>query len=447
MSTQQHVTAITNNELLELAAERDRPAELLLWLIDRFGIDLLEMWPDLNDDTKTVLVDCGIVKEVKPTATLTDHETLTTAHSENTTWWPEYTVELTAAHLPEPLEVSGWVECGWWRDYDGDGWRISNGEGGLSGLPHCSDDAWEIGNVEGGNDVEIPLWRSPSGGFLTFDRSVLGRCYINVIDDAADHTDWSEPTIDDIDASDLDDDESVWIVKGGEAAEITLSTGGLGETETEDWYDDENGGHSVLVTTYELQAWTHELADGRVFADRDDALAHLAECHGVEKVYDSEDLLIVDTLDDCCREFGEPEGLTVRAYGRSDDRHAGYIHPHDDHDNNYHVTAEQALSCRREGWGALLPDLVQSLGRRACLDACKEWRDEADARLQRDGHAIMVTWELSIDAGNCEQESNQLRDAIVDSFGDVTAVDARFLLSLRDDQYSRRACRLAAMSD
>jgi hypothetical protein len=242
-------------------------------------------------------------------------------------------------------------------------------------------------------------------------------------------------------------------VKAGDSCEIKLLTGGVGHYESDG--EDRDGNYCYSIGNWRVQAWSHELADDEIFDSREAAIKHLCESHGVDKAYDSEELLIVDVLDDAAREHGEPAGLSVYAYGRCEDSEAGYLYPDGDkkvlsdytctHPNTYHPTAREAIAALNHGWGAIIDEIVNSLGRRAALDACRQWADQADAIIADRGDQIMVDFHTSIAVGNCEQESRRLLDAMVSSFGDVTSIDARFLLSLRDDAYSRRACRFAAM--
>ena len=445
--------------LVNSAAETERTADgFLAWLVARCDVDIVAIWPDLEDAAKSLLVEHGAVELRQPTAEMTYNDSLSSAHSENGIHWPGYTVELSADRLTTPVKVSGWVECGWWKDSTGDGWKICNGES-VNGLPYCDtdyNDEWLIGHVEGFADVAIPVWRDDAGIFCTFDRSCLSRDYTNVIDDVATSDEWAEPSIDDLTASDLSNtDDSVWIVKDGDSSEVKLLTGGHGHYETQGFGHD--GDFSCSVDNWRVQAWSHELADDEIFDSREDIVKHLCEAHGVEKSYDSEDLLIVDVLDDAARKHGQPDGLSVYAFGRCEDSEAGYLYPDGDqlvwsdrngcysHPNVYHPTAREAIAALNHGWGAIIDEIVNSLGRRASLDACRQWADQADAILADRGGQVMVDFDTSIAVGNCEYESRRLLDAMTASFGDITSIDARFLLSLRDDAYSRRACRFAAM--
>lgn len=436
-----HLNTLT--DVLNSAADRDNPA-LVAWLVDRYQIDVAELWPDLDDAAKTALVDEGMVSEVIPDVICTSADDWRSDwQSEYGCAWSEYELEIRVDG--ETLAtVQGWHVVGEQQDTWGNsrGWCEDDGDDQCHGLPYC--DGWTIRGGDNLEDVDIPCWRGPSGGFLTFDRDELGdeRWCNGLLSKAAGAADHGEsPDIDELTLGDLDETETLWAVIDGKSTAVEISHGGLAPHQREADQDLGDGDwRYVTVTDYYVEGWTHDDCE-TIFPDRDACIESLEAKIG--RVYHSEELLIADILDDACRAHGEPDGITVACYGNIKPGN-GHLHPDDQPDDQYHPTVEEAIAAKLHGWDSLLETLVDAFGRRACLDACKAWRDRADTIIA--SQPVLVTFEDSIAAGNCTQETEQVRLAIQDSFGDgVTAVDAQFLLSLRDDAYSRRACRVAAM--
>lgn len=428
--------------LCELIARDD--ADLAAWAIDWLAIDLSEVWSDLDDDERDWLVDSGIVEEVEASVECTDAQSWQSDwREESNAAWPTYTLTITADGMDD-IEVIGWHLVGVLGP-DGNRrhaeWDTEDSDGAANGLPHV--DEWDIrGGANVGGVIPIPCWRGESG-WLTLDRASLGQDhYRGALSDAASHADHGhEPTWQDVDRDDMETHETRYIIRDSRIIEIEILTGGIAGHDVER-YDGPDAGQYryYTVTEYYATAWSTsetddiyeseeevvqslcDLADNETsYTDEDDAKAALARL-----AYDAHDI---------------PDGMDC------DIDDAGlYVQPEDedeDEDARYHLDAGQCSRVIRYGWSSVMGDIVDALGIRATLAGARQWQEEMDEIIDRCDPFVSVSDSLA--GGNCRAETDRFRATLCDKLGgDVGAVRASVILAIRDDLYTRRACRVAA---
>lgn len=141
-------------------------------------------------------------------------------------------------------------------------------------------------------------------------------------------------------------------------------------------------------------------------------------------------------------EYAVPVGMTV-------DRDDDGLYLADAQDQRYHPDLDGLLACvEADSWHPAVEAAVGTLSRRATTDALHARADEADRILAERGDHVWVSIADSIAAGNCPRGTADFAARIRGSLqadGALGAVSAATVLSLRDDGYTRRACRAAAL--
>lgn len=90
----------------------------------------------------------------------------------------------------------------------------------------------------------------------------------------------------------------------------------------------------------------------------------------------------------------------------------------------------------------------EAFEKRAALRRQEERNRKLDAILADNPQLVWVEFSDSITSGNCVSESARFREALsakLGAEGELGAVRASLILSIRDDNYTRRACRSAAL--
>jgi hypothetical protein len=164
----------------------------------------------------------------------------------------------------------------------------------------------------------------------------------------------------------------------------------------------------------------------RVYADKAAARERLAEL--------VDDMLIGGDVD-------PPEGMVVER-----DAEGIYVAMAGDRAEKYHLDADdQATVCMTGAWGVIYKWLVDAFGRRAMLAALREEQARIDAIIA--ARDPFVSAADSFRAGNCPAGSRAFAQRCgehLGASGEVGGARASVILGLRDDVYTRRACREAA---
>lgn len=429
--------------LQELLAHDDE--DLTAWAIDWLDLDLAACWERLEDDERDALVTAGVVEEVEGEVECTDAQDW---HSdwriESGAAWPSYTLEITADGMTA-IEVDGWHIVGFMGP-DGkrrhEEWDSDDSDGAENGLPRV--DNWEIcpgANMSGGG--LIPCWRDDDGRWVTLDRDWLGSRGYGALAEAASQADHgSDPDWSDVPRDEMESTESRYIIQDYRVVEIPLVHGGIAERQ-EETYDRHDRSH--VESTYGAEAWSHGLTD-ETWATSDEAAADLAERSQNEECYDDEadaKKALESIVDERLRELDELPGYI---YDR--DEEGLYVQQDtegEDEDERYHLDEGETQRVCLAGWYAILPELQRAFGLRATLEAARDWRFEMD-RIITERNPWVVLGD-SVASGNCPAGSRAFAmelQAAVQADGDIGAVRASVILGLRDDVYTRRACRMAA---
>lgn len=96
----------------------------------------------------------------------------------------------------------------------------------------------------------------------------------------------------------------------------------------------------------------------------------------------------------------------------------------------------------------LVSDIADKFRKRATEKRLTERNRELDEILKDRAAFVFVQYDDSIAAGNCEPRSQEFREQLhkqLAADGELGAVRADVILSQRDDDYTRRACRVAAL--
>jgi hypothetical protein len=414
--------------------------DLTAWAIEWCGVDIAAEWPALDDDQRDALVTAGVVTEVQAGVECTDAESWESDwRTESNAAWPMYTLTVSADDMDD-IDVKGWHLVGPMgpdgnRRYEE--WATEDEDGQGYGRPYV--DGWQI--ISGdhvGSDAMIPCWRDDSGQWCTLDRDHLGyrRDWQGALADAAsdaDHGD--EPTWDDVERDEMTTHDDLWIIRDAEIVEVSTLTGGIAGRDVE--YQTRLGQWRDTVEYY-ATAWSHSLTDD-TYQDEGDALSALSEMVDDGKTYDSEDAALLALSRMALDAHDEPDGIECGI-----DDTSLYAQPADDGDDaRYHLDADQCTRVIRYGWMAVMPDIIEALGIRATLDGARQWVSEMDRIISEADPYVSV--DDSLTAGNCRAETDRMRQRLCDDCGGtVGAVRASVILSLRDDAYTRRACRVAA---
>jgi hypothetical protein len=271
----------------------------------------------------------------------------------------------------------------------------------------------------------IPCWRSGGGEWCTLDRDEL-ETSLERAANGVDHG--SEPTWEDVERGDMDDaDDAVYIVRDGAVVRLDIVTGGVASVL--DSYTDD-------VRHY-ATAWSHS-ESGDVYESRMDVIDDIQSESDTGRIYADESVARAALVALCSDTHGEPE----MSHGCDDE---GFFLASSD-DERYHPTSDELAEVYRSGWSAIADVVADALGRRAARALLREWQREMDAIISERDPFVGV--DDSVAAGNCRQGTSVFRERIERHLhlqsGCIGAVRASVILSLRDDAYTRRACRQAA---
>lgn len=425
-----HSTTISLSDLVDRG-----DVALAAWAIDWLGdsIDLAAEWEALDDDGRDWLVEAGIVEAIEPTVECTDASTWDSDwRTESDAAWPGYELTITAPGLE--LEIGGWHLVG---PMGPDGsrssreWDQQDDDGAACGLPRV--DGWELeagANMSGG--CLIPCWRH-EGRLLTLDPSVLG----NRLRDAAGDADHGgEPEWDDVDRADMEQGDGYYMVRDGKIVDVATLHGGLAGATTYD-ADDRR---PAVQTTYWAEAWSHDLTDD-TYQTMEDALDSLRELADDGKIYRHHRSALKALSELAVDAQGEDvaDGLVA---GIEDDGRL-YVADENDPEDRYHLDADDTADVLAHGWAGVVDQIRSAFGTRKVLGLARDWQAEMDAAIITADPWVMVADSLA--AGNCKQETAAFAARLQEGAdGEIGAVRASVILALRDDPYTRRACRLAA---
>lgn len=257
----------------------------------------------------------------------------------------------------------------------------------------------------------------------------------------------AEPSQDDI-ATDGKpyDEESVYFIADGEVREAKIQiyrhpgTDYDAQEDTEDSFPVAvivDGIESLAGETFDSIAQSRKKIereiDGEIYESESDADSSLQH-------------QLAERLTD---EVSDPAGMTVILH--DEDEHSdGWlsIRPDDDDEwdgETYHLDTDEIRQCLHAGSYAPIMDAVQeAFGTRAALAALRERNEQLDEWLGE--HPVFVGVDDSLRSGNCRGATEELRRTFSSEAGaEIGAVRSDFLLSRRDDMYTRRAVRMAAV--
>lgn len=408
-------------------------AEWCRWAIEWLGLteSIPDTWSDLDDAERDALVALGLVTEVTPEITCTaQQEWRDNWQLDGGAAWPSYTLQITAPGM-EAMTVKGWHLVG--PDEDGD-WATRGDDSAYNGTPHLDRrKEWEIksGHLMAGGGL-IPCW-SHEGRLCTLARSGLDDL-ISEAADTADHGD--DPELSDLDWSDLKaEDTEYYLDSEGRVSEIEITQGTL--YPSPDGCDERGRDQfKYLVTGW---GWTGD-PEEEIHATRKAAvkaaLAHLLPEADDPEHWSEEREAIESAAELLLESVDLPDGLVSES-----DQFGWAIRPRAIKASNYHPTASEINGAiESQDWSSVLERMQAALDLRGVVGDL----DYLDELIEE--HDPWVTEEDSIDAGNCEQGTREFRIALTKRLGGRPgAVRSSFLLSIEDDQYTRRAARVAAL--
>jgi len=339
----------------------------------------------------------------------------------------EYTVQLRVGL--DRYDLGGWHVVGSDRSGGAGAWGMCDYDGMYTGLPQVADlergdeDVWSITACHC-VDVEIPRAIVMGGLVRPVDPDEVDRA----IERAADSADHGPPPSDD-DLSAADSERKVYYaVRGCEVVEVEVMQCRLYPSEfdrdgdptawevegcyladTDTWYD-----------TLEDLRCGHDCEDETWHDDEEDASAEL------------EQVLASRVMD-----IGPPAGLDIEI-----DRGVACL---SEGELNYHLDAAQMASVALAGYwpASLLDEISRSFGRRATLDAARDWQARCDRIIAELDPYVWL--DDSVAAGNCRSETDRFARVLWADLGaGQCAVRASLILARRDDAYTRRAVRCAA---
>jgi hypothetical protein len=249
----------------------------------------------------------------------------------------------------EPMTVDGWHMVG---AVEG-AWKTCDFDGCYSGLPSVH--GWEISGGETMRDGGlIPCWRS-GGRWVTLDRQALERALRDAADSAkhGDEPEWWR-----VDDRDMHRVESRYIIRDAAVVEVEVLHGGIAE---------------CADGTYWAEAWTFDVSDD-IYDSHDEAIEALKGTADNGEVYpDGAEAIralgwmVADAHD-------LPPGLAV-----GHDKYGLFVIAEDgDNDEKYHLYTSQLTAVMRNGWAAVLNEIIEALGIRATLEAAQSWQSEMD---------------------------------------------------------------------
>lgn len=366
--------------------------------------------------------------------------------------WPTYLVKLEVNGV-NVGEVVGWHYAGMYDNMGSNEWGILDKEGDTCGLPvyQCNRMAGPHIDSPSHSDLELPLLNS-SGQALLYDEYEVNR---SIEEAAADAGHGSEPSIDELDKdSDGEDWDCFYTVRNYEIREITVSR----LVKYCEGSDYDRGFHrpSYLLEGYTITDPDYPDADYGIHEYAEDAINAWSVEHGEQAYKDEDDaqFALAAVVDEQLAELDELPGMeygrdrigeTTWGTGRGE---AGqvWIAPADREDEGevYHLDDEQTARVCRFGWNAIIDEIREAFGTRQALAAIRSWQEEMDGAI-----AVTDPWvtlDDSLASGNCRAMSVQFRDQLsrhLGATGEVGAVRASMILGLRDDPFTRRACRMA----
>lgn len=328
--------------------ERDN-AELTVWAIDWLDIDLVAVWPELDDEARDSLVEYGIVDEVTVNVECVDVQSWSDEwQSDCGASWPTYHLEMTADGMPS-FEVIGWHCVGYFGP-DGNRryreWDSASYDGSFNGLPSL--DGWELrsgDNLSG--RIDIPCWRQ-DGRLVTIDRTALEED-IKSAADTADHGEepsWKDVTIQD---EDKEDRESVYVLDDEyRIKEIEIWHGGLAPT-----YKERGSWSRKAKYTYAAEAWGF-LEDGR--DDTYETRAEIIEAiqDEYDTIYDDQDeaeLALIEQVEAMADDMADYEVTTRLLTGVGVPQ---IVDDEDEESTPYELSIDDMSDVLKEGWGPLL---------------------------------------------------------------------------------------------
>lgn len=408
-------------------------------------------WSDLSDEVRAWALATGRARLADVSVALGDVEAWRDDWRSEGASWPTYTLDV-SVDGQEVGSVVGWHVIG---EMGPDGnrrereWACQDDDGCYSGkCTACIDDDPEPA-IESGSNVGKTLLLpqfAADGAVLVYDQDTIQVA----IDDAASEADHGDdPSLADLDPDDGGEDyETRYVVRDFRIVEITIrKCQKFPNGEESDCY--RNGHYRSTVTTYLLTGYA--VVDGDTTCDVcetvDEAIAEAdvtgddGELHATEQAAQTAlAALVDDRLDD----LDDLDGMT---HDRDDD--GLYVAPDDadddDTDARYHLDAEETVRVCLHGWYAVLDEIVGALGRRAALDASRSWQADMDRVIADRDPWVMLS--DSIAGGNCATMSRAFAatfGARIGAAGEVGAARASAILAIRDDTFSRRACRMAA---
>lgn len=402
---------------------------------------LVARWDELSDAAQEWAIDRGYARYPELSAELADAEDWRDDwRSPEGGSWPCYTLDISVDGR-EIGAVTGWHYVGPWSGQcDGrpSSWTERDDDGACCGLPRV----WRDGDgpyIDHGDNVGQPLLlprAGEDGRALVYDEDRRGE-HNRALEEAADGADHGDaPTLDDLDAGDGDHWSDVWIIRGYRVEPIRIFR--IDEFPNG---DDNNGQQTYLVTGYVAVDDDGEPL-GEIRENDADAIADIDGVGDDGKVYrqhGAAEKALVQMVRDRIGDIDTPDGLDVEWDGD-----AIAVTP-EGANEPYHLDADEiaAVCTSPAGWLAVWDSIMGAYRQRETLAARRGWNESMDAVIAEKDPFVGIA--DSIAGGNCRAMSEEFARLICErEGGEVGAVRASRILAIRDDVYTRRACRMAA---
>jgi hypothetical protein len=215
-------------------------------------------------------------------------------------------------------------------------------------------------------------------------------------------------------------------------------------------------GQDVVVNKSWASAWCHQLTR-EVFETEEAAVADMHKHSDTKLAYETFDMARAALASLCIDKYGQPEGFTcVIQEGMNDEpdvyleEYRGLVEAGDEEPEQYHPSSHEFGVVYRVGWRPLLNRIARVFRVRDEPRTDREQLKKLDRITQEQDP--WVTFVDSLDSGNCSYGTADfvnkikrfLQETVEAPVGELGAVRSSFILSKRDDAYTRRACRLAA---
>jgi len=254
-----------------------------------------------------------------------------------------------------------------------------------------------------------------------------------------------EPDIDDIDtAGKPSERDLIHILVSNAIVEASIDTHRHPASDYREPRRDDRDAEDEFPVAYTVSRMP--AIDAEVYTSLDKARDALAKLTDDGELYDDDDAARTALAEACAKQLTAPEGMEIAQEDGDPDGPLALTCP--DSAESYHLGDAEMTACLRAGSFAPVMDAVaEAMGRRAVLAAMRERNESVDEWLV--SHPVFVGIPDSLTAGNCPQGTRAFADIVaeqlhVDSPA-IGGIRSDVMLSHRDDVYTRRAARMAAL--